>query len=125
STDHLSTMTLAGASVRTLLACTSAAAAVTGPGQPVAENHSPPRPNVRQFSFLLKYSLDAARALSSTGVNCPDESRITRSVSSGDSMWATRLMDASGSLLFLKTPKLIAMAHIRRPSGPPGWGSAR
>jgi hypothetical protein len=68
--------------------------------------------------------LDAARARSSTGVNWPYESRITRSVSSGDRRWAMRLIDASGSLLFLNTPKLMAMACIRRPSGPPGWGSA-
>ncbi len=47
STDHLSTMTLAGVSVSTLLACTSAAAAVTGPGHPVGTNHSAARPNVR------------------------------------------------------------------------------
>src|SRR4029453_13030095 len=45
-------------------------------------------------------------------------------VSSGESRWAMRLIAASGSLLFLKMPMLIAMAHIRRPSGPAGGGSA-
>src|SRR5215470_10215172 len=34
-------------------------------------------------------------------------------------------MAASGSLVLLKTPKLMAMAHMRRPSGPPGCGKAR
>src|SRR6266481_434984 len=34
-------------------------------------------------------------------------------------------MAASGSFAVLKMPKLIAMAHIRRPSGPAGCGSAR
>ena len=35
-----------------------------------------------------------------------------------------RLIAASGSLLFLNTPMLIAIAHMRRPSGPPRCGSA-
>ena len=35
-----------------------------------------------------------------------------------------RLIAASGSLLVLKMPKLIAMAHMRRPSGPAGCGRA-
>ncbi len=35
-----------------------------------------------------------------------------------------RLIAASGSLLFLKTPMLMAMACMRRPSGPAGCGSA-
>ncbi len=50
---------------------------------------------------------------------------MTVSVSSGESRCATRLMAASGSFEFLKIPKLMAMAHIRRPSGPPGCGRAR
>ena len=49
---------------------------------------------------------------------------MTDTVSSGESMCAIRLIAASGSLLLLKMPKLIAMAHMRRPSGPAGWGSA-
>src|SRR5262249_40088618 len=47
STDHLSTMTFAGVSVSTFDAWTSAAAGVTGPGQPVAVNHSAARPKFR------------------------------------------------------------------------------
>ena len=49
---------------------------------------------------------------------------MTITVSSGERRWAMRLMAASGSLLLLKMPKLMAMAHMRRPSGPAGCGRA-
>ena len=57
-------------------------------------------------------------------MNWPYESFMTRTVSAGESRWAMRLMAASGSLLFLKMPKLMQMACMRRPSGPAGCGSA-
>src|SRR5258705_12101685 len=49
---------------------------------------------------------------------------MTATVSSGDSRWAIRLMAASGFVLVLQIAKLIAMAHMRRPSGPAGCGRA-